>query len=217
VLLLHSPENNYVYRTLQVRLWVPAIAAAALVAACLGPARSTTLVPSQTIKAGTRIACVLDKEVDSRDLKYGDEFKLRVVDTAHPALAGAKIEGTVTEVQQPSGINRARVRFFLTSIHFPNGSHKPISAYVVNRRVSPYNPAAVQAARNMPPPMPHGVTTPGPVAWQMNFGGGGPPTVSNRPSGTLGGTVYATSANEPIIVPAGTSVTIELQQDLTIP
>jgi hypothetical protein len=201
--------------TLQARLWVPAIAVA-LCAGWLAPAGSTTLVPSQTIRAGTRIACVLDKGVNSANLKYGDEFKLRVVDTAHPALTGAKIEGTVTEVQQPSGINRASVRFFLTSIHFPNGSHKPISAYVVNRRVTPYNPAAVQAVRNMPPTMPNGTRTPGPVAWQMNFGGG-PPTVSNRPSGTLGGTVYAVSANEPIIVPAGTSVTVELQQDLTIP
>jgi hypothetical protein len=205
-----------VCQTLQARLWVPAIAVA-LCAGWLAPAGSTTLVPSQTIRAGTRIACVLDKGVNSANLKYGDEFKLRVVDTAHPALTGAKIEGTVTEVQQPSGINRASVRFFLTSIHFPNGSHKPISAYVVNRRVTNYNPAAVQAVRNMPPPMPNGTRTPGPVAWQMNFGGGGPPTVSNRPSGTLGGTVYAVSANEPIIVPAGTSVTVELQQDLTIP
>jgi hypothetical protein len=195
---------------------VPAIAVA-LCAAWLGPAGSTTLVPSQTIRAGTRIACVLDKEVDSANLKYGDEFKLRIVDTAHPALTGAKIDGVVTEVQQPSGINRARVRFFLTSIHFPNGLHKAISAYVLNRRVTPYNPAAVQASRNMPPPMPNGVRTPGPVAWQMNFGGGSAPSVSTRPSGTLGGTVYAMSANEPIIVPAGTSVTIELQQDLTIP
>jgi hypothetical protein len=205
-----------VCRTLQARFLVPAIAAA-IIAACLEPARSTTVVPSQTIRAGTRIACVLDKGVNSATLKYGDEFELRIVDTAHPALTGARINGTVTEVQQPSGINRARVRFFLTSIHFPNGAHKPISAYVVNRRVTPYNPAAVQAARNMPPPMPNGVRTPGPVAWQMNFGGGGPPSVSTRPSGPLGGTVYALSANEPIIVPAGTSVTIELQQDLTTP
>lgn len=203
-------------RTLQARFSVAAILVA-LCAAWVAPALSTTLVPSQTIKAGTRIACVLDKEVDSANLKYGDEFRLRIVDTAHPALVGAKIHGYVTEVRQPSGIDRAKVTFFLTSISFPNGSHKPISAYVLNKRVTPYNPAALQAARNMPPPMPNGVVTPGPVAWQMNFGGGSKPSVSNRPSGTLGGTVYAASAHEVIMVPAGTSVTVELQQDLTIP
>lgn len=205
------------YRTLQARFWAAAIFVA-LCAAWGVPARSTTLVPSQTIRAGTRIACVLDKEVDSANAKYGDEFQLRVVDTAQPALVGAKIHGSITEVRQPSGIERAKITFFLTSIYFPNGSHKPISAYVLSKRVTQYNPAAVQASRQMPiAPMPHGVTTPGPVAWQMNFGGGSKPSVSTRPSGTLGGIVYAVSNNEPIVARAGTPVTIELQQDLTIP
>jgi hypothetical protein len=185
----------------------------------LTPARATTFVPSQTFRAGTRIACVLDKAVSSATAKYGDEFKLRVVDTSHPALVGSKVIGYVAEVQQPSGLNRAKMSFFLTSIVLTNGTKKSISAYVVNKRVVNYNPAAQQAARQpMMPPMPNGVTTPGPVAWQMNIGGGnGGVSVSNRPSGLLGGTVYAENDHEQIVVPAGTSVTIELQQNLTIP
>jgi hypothetical protein len=69
----------------------------------------------------------------------------------------------------------------------------------------------------MPPPVPNGVLTPGPIAWQMNFGGGSKPSVSTRGTGTLGGTIYAQSAGEPIVIASGAAVTVELQQDLTIP
>jgi hypothetical protein len=177
-------------------------------------------VPSQTFRAGTRIACVLDKTFNSTTAKYGDEFKLRVVDTSHPALEGSKIVGYVTEVRQPSGTSRAMVRFFLTSIHLANGSSKPITAYVVNKGVVPFNPTSNSSSARVNQAMlamPHGFTTPGPVAWQMSFGSGSKPSVSNAPAGTAGGTVYARDAREPIIVPAGTSVIVELQQPLTIP
>jgi hypothetical protein len=208
-----------VFRILQANA-----AGAALIALCWStPAYATTFVPSQTFRAGTRIACVLDKSMNSANLKYGDEFELRVVDTSHPALVGARILGYITEVTQPSGLSRAKVTFFLTAIRLPNGTKKPITAFVLNKGVVPYNPAAQQAARAQlaAPPMPNGFTTPGPVAWQMTIGGssgsGGGVTIANRTTGTAGGTVYARNAREPIIVPAGTSVTVELQQPLTIP
>ncbi|MGA7356030.1 MAG: hypothetical protein WA431_01220 [Candidatus Cybelea sp.] len=183
-------------------------------------ARATTIVPSQTFKAGTRIATAVDETLNSTSMKYGAQFKLRIVDTAHPSLNGAEIIGYIGDVTQPSGANRARVTFFLTSIKLRNGTTKPISAFVLSRRVTPYDPGAVaQMRRQMiaAPPMPNGTVTPGPVAWQMTFNGGGSPTISTRPSGLLGGTVTAAGANEPIVVPAGTPVTVELQQPLTIP
>ena len=67
------------------------------------------------------------------------------------------------------------------------------------------------------PPMPNGTVTPGPIAWQMRIGGGGSPSISNRPTTTVGGYVYAATAHEPIVVPSGQSVTIQLQQDLKVP
>ena len=163
---------------------------------------------------------MLDKEFDSATAKYGIQFKLRVVDTSHPALVGAKIHGYVADVTQPSGMTKAKVSFFLTSIHLTNGTNKPISAYVVNKRVVQYNPASQYTQRQQLSPMagvPNGTVTPGPIAWQMNMGGGQPSSISNRSSGLLGGTVYAANTHEPIIVPAGTPVTVELQQPLTIP
>jgi hypothetical protein len=183
-------------------------------------ARATTLVPSQTFKAGTRIATAVDQTLNSAQMKYGVEFKLRIVDTTLPALNGGEIIGYIGDVTQPSGGTRARVTFFLTSIKLPNGTKKSISAYVLSRRVTPYNPGAVAEMRRQmiaAPPMPNGTVTPGPVAWQMNFNGSGSPQISTRPSGLLGGTVTAGGANEPIVVPAGTPVTVELQQPLTIP
>jgi hypothetical protein len=206
-----------VFQTLQPKL-LGIVGLLGICAASLAPVGATTFVPSETFRAGTRIACVLDKSVNSTTAKYGDEFELRVVDSSHPALAGAKIIGYVSEVDKPSGLDRAKLTFFLTSIRLSNGTKKPISAYVVNKRVVNYNPVAQQSVRQpMTAPMPNGVVTPGPVAWQMNIGGNGSVSVSNRPSGLLGGTVYAQNAHEPIVVPAGTSVTVELQQPLTIP
>lgn len=209
---------SYVFRTSPARLSAFAVALT-LSAISLAPAGATTFVPSQTYKAGTRIACVLDETINSATAKYGDKFKLRIVDTSHPALVGGHITGWVTEVSQPSGISRAKLSFFLTTLHLANGTKKSISAIVLNRRVVKYDPGTLRAARNqMPPAMVAGMVTPGPVAWQMNFGGGSSsPTVQNRSSGTLGGTIYAESSSEPIVIPAGASVTVELQQDVTIP
>jgi hypothetical protein len=207
--------SSSVFRTLQAK--ATAVAAVCVAVASFAPANATTYLPSQTFRAGTKIACVLDESINSTTAKYGDKFKLRVVDTSHAALVGSHITGWVTEVTQPSGMDRAKLTFFLTTIHLSNGTKKSISAYVVNKRVTPYNPGAVQAMRNAPPPMPNGVLTPGPVAWQMNFAGSAKPSISTRPSGSLGGTIYAQNAHEPIVIPAGQSVTIELQQDLTIP
>jgi hypothetical protein len=208
---------SYVFQTLQARTLASAVAVT-LCALSSAPANATTYIPSQTIRAGTKIACVLDESFNSTNAKYGDKFKLRVVDTSHPGLAGSEVIGYVSDVTQPSGLNKAKVSFFLTSIHLSNGEKKSITAYVVNKRVVQYDPAAMQAYRQqMSAPMPNGVVTPGPIAWQMKIGGGGSPTISNRPSGLVGGTIYAQSSHEPIVIPANTSVTIELQQDLTIP
>jgi hypothetical protein len=211
-------ESSCVYRTLQAKA---ALAFAALVSLNFAaPAGANTLVPSQTIRAGTKIATALDETLSSATLKYGDSFKLRVIDTSHPVLDGAEIVGYIGDVEQPSGMNPAKVTFFLTSVHLRNGTSKPISAYVVSKRVTPYDPAGVQQARRQmmaAPPMPNGTVTPGPIAWQMKVGASGPATISTRPSGLLGGIVYAGSAHKPIVVPAGTPVTVELQQNLTIP
>jgi hypothetical protein len=207
--------SSCVFRTLRAKGTVAA-GALALCAASLAPADAVTYLPSQTFRAGTKIACVLDEYVNSATLKVGTDFKLRVVDTAHPALHGAEIHGFVTDVTQPAGTNRARIGFLLRSIHLRNGRTKPIRAYVVNRGVVQYNPAAQQAAHHQSPMMPMGTVTPGPIAWQMRFAGG-PPSVGEKPNGAVGGYVYAAQGNEPIIVRAGTAVTVELANDLTIP
>jgi hypothetical protein len=210
-------ENSYVFQTSQAKT---ALAAALLIAFALSvPAGATTLIPSQTIHAGAKIKCVLDSPVNSATAKYGDKFRLRVVDPSYPALEGAEVHGWLTEVEQPSGMNRAKIAFLLTTIHLRNGTKKPISAYVVNKGVVQYNPKAQEAVRQpMMAPMPNGFTTPGPIAWQMRapLGGGGV-SVSNRATGSLGGYIYASNPHEAIVIPSGTGVTIELQQSLTIP
>jgi hypothetical protein len=208
-------ENNYVYRTSLNKV------AAVVLATSLFPASAgaTTFVTSQTYKAGTRIACVLDEHLDSSKLAYGDKFKLQVVDVNFPALHGAKIIGYITDVRQPHGVDRARVGFMLTSIHLSNGEKKSISATVLSKRVVPMNPTGQYASRQQLSPMagvPYGTVTPGPIAWQMRIGNG-PSSVQSPASQNLGGYVYATSNGEPIVVNAGTPVTVELSANLTVP
>ncbi len=208
-------ENNYVYRTSLIK------AAAVLLAAAIVPtaAGATTLVPSQTYKSGTKIACVLDEHLDSAKLAYGDKFKLRIVDPNFPALQGSQIIGYITDVRQPHGVDRARVGFMLTSIHLSNGEKKSMSATVVSKRVVPINPSAQYASRQQLSPMagvPYGTVTPGPIAWQMRIGNG-PSSVRSPASQNLGGYVYATSNNEPIVVNAGTPVPVELSANLSVP
>ncbi|HEY1883532.1 MAG TPA: hypothetical protein VGG51_10885 [Candidatus Cybelea sp.] len=206
------------YQTLRTKA---AVAAGAFVLLCgsLAPAGATTFTSSQTLKSGTRIACVLDEHMDSSKLKYGDKFTLRVTDTSHPVLAGSEIIGYITEVRQPGGANRARVGFMLTAIKLSNGKKKSISATVISKRVVPINPGAQSASRQQLSPMagvPYGTATPGPIAWQMNIGSG-PSNVNTSSSPNLGGYVYAMNSNEPIVVNAGTPVTVELTESLTVP
>ncbi len=210
--------SSYVFRILQAKAALTAALVLVAVAFSL-PASAVQLVPSQTFKSGTRIACTLDELMDSSKLSYGDTFKLRVVDTTHPPLNGSEITGYITAVKKPSGAEQGHVGFFLTSIRLPNGTKKPITAYVVNRRVTQYNPAAQYAQRQQLSPAagrPYGSVTPGPVAWQMNMGSG-PSTVSTHHSQSLGGYVYASASQWPIIVQPGTPVTVELAANLTVP
>jgi hypothetical protein len=207
-------ENSFVYRTLPVRFAAVLAAAAVLLAS----ADATTFVQSQTFKAGTKIACVLEETVNSAQLSVGSEFRLRVVDTAHPVLVGAVIRGFITDVTQPSGLNRARIGFLLYTIKLTDGKVKNIQAYVVNRAVVAYNPAAQYEQRQQAPSgLPYGTVTPGPIAWQMRIGSGGPSTVSRTSSPSLGGYVYAKNSHEAIVAPAGISVTVELAGALTVP
>lgn len=205
------------YRILQAKAPLAATVVLVLLALALGvPARAVQVQPSQTIKSGTKIACVLDENLDSSKMSYGDKFKLHVVDTSIPVLQGSEIIGYITDVKKPSGVEQGKVGFFLTTIKLPNGEKKPITAYVVNRRVTQYNPAAQQASRQtLAAPMPNGFTTPGPVAWQMNIRPGAPSTVHQYQSQSLGGYVY--TSKWPITVTSGTSVTVELGANLTIP
>lgn len=192
--------------------------ATAICASSFAPAGAVNYSASQTIKAGTKIACVTGAAFNSANAKYGDTFELRVVDTSHPVLEGSNVLGYITDVRQPSGVNRARVGFWLTSIRLTNGKKKTISAFVVSKRVVAMNAGADYAShQQMQPVLPVGTVTPGPIAWQMRIGGGDKPQISNHPSGLLGGYIYATNSHETIMIPAGQSVTVQLQQDLTIP
>jgi hypothetical protein len=187
-------------------------AAAALIAFVLGV---TTLTQPITLRSGTRIACVMQTAVDSATAQAGDTFTLDVNDPSQPALAGARIRGHITSAHGPRGIHPAEIAFLFDSIRFASGARVPIRAYVVSRNVVRRD--ATGPGAPLPPPGPVRLpNTVGPpnqntMVWQTTLGPksqGGPQT---------GGTAYAQARNQPLVVQAGTPVTLELASDLQVP
>jgi hypothetical protein len=172
-----------------------------------------------TIPRGTDVRCVLAQAVNSATLRVGSSFELRVDDPNQPALAGAAIHGTVTDVAGPGGLTRARIGFTLLYIRFANGTRGTIHANILSKNVTQTNTAVArkEAVKFALPPMPNGTVTPGPIAWQMHFRRDEAPSVSPPPAGNSSGYVYAQSSNENIVVPPGALVTIQLTSDLTVP
>jgi hypothetical protein len=178
----------------------------------------TTLQQPVTLKAGTRIACVMQTAVNSSTASAGDTFKLRVNDPAFPQLAGAVIHGHVTHVYPPHGFERAEIAFLFDNIVFASGARVPIRAFVVSRNV------VQRTASAQPPPSLYGpVTMPNTVGppnqstmvWSTNIGS----RSSSAPSQTAqtGGYAYAADRHKPIVVQAGTPVNLQLASDLQTP
>jgi hypothetical protein len=174
---------------------------------------------SRTVPAGTKIRCVLAENVDSRTLTAGTGFLLRVDDPQQAVLDGAWIKGHVTDVQQPHGLDRARIGFVLSNIRLRNGQRTTIHAEVLGQNVTQVDMAVVKREREkfLLPQLPVGTVTPGPVAFSITFREGSRPSVTPPPSAANGGYVYAAKSNENIVIPAGTPVTIKLTSNLALP
>ncbi len=183
-----------------------------LIAVVLGV---TTLTQPVTLKAGTKIACIMQTPVDSRTAQAGDTFTLHVNDPSEPVLAGARINGHITRVNGPFGMQPAEIAFLFDSITFASGAKEPIRAFVVSRNVVQRN--ATGPGAPVPPPgpvrMPNTVGPPNQstMAWSTQLG---PKT---QQTAQTGGFAYATSTKKPLVVQAGTPVTIDLASDLQVP
>ncbi len=179
----------------------------------------TTLQQPTTLKAGTRIACVMVTAIDSSTAQAGDTFKLRVTDPAYPSLDGSIIHGHITHVYQPRGFDRAEIAFLFDNVVFPSKSREPIRAFVVSRNVV----QRTATGPGVPGPPPGPVTMPNTVGppnqstmvWSMNLNLHG----STAPSQTAqtGGYAYAPEGHRPIVVQAGTPVTLQLASELQTP
>jgi hypothetical protein len=187
-------------------------AALVLVLAAAGSAATT-------IPSGTKILCVLKHGVKSTTAVVGNDFSLIVDDPAQPALEGAAVHGTITDVAGPGGTSRARIGFILSYIKFKNGTRGSIHANVVSKNVVQSNTAVArqEALKFSLPQMPSGAVTPGPVVWQIHFRRDAAPSVTPPPVGNTSGYVYAQKSNENIVIPPGSPVTIQLTSDLTAP
>jgi hypothetical protein len=185
---------------------------------------ATTLTQPTTLKANTRIACVMETAINSSTAQAGDTFKVRVNDPTFPTLAGAVIHGHITHVYQQHGLDRAEIAFLFDNIVFSNGASVPIRAFVVSRNVvqrtatGPGTPSLIG-----PVSMPNTVGPPNQstMAWSMNIDlhSGRSSSGSSPPSQTAqtGGFAYASERGKPIVVRAGTPATIQLASSLQTP
>ncbi len=201
-----------------MRSFCSATAAVILGTLSLWHASTALAVTNQTLTlpAGTKIRAILAQGVDSRTLEVGTNFVLRIDEPKQPALDGAEIVGHVTDVAQPSGLDRAEIGFVFDYIKFNDGKREPIRAEVVNASVTNFDSARKEAAK-FSIPVPNGQVTPGPILFQITFSPGAAPSITPPPSGLSGGYLYAASSHENITVPAGTPTTIRLTSSLTVP
>jgi hypothetical protein len=175
----------------------------------------TTLSQPVTLKTGTKISCILQTDVDSRTAQAGDVLTLHVNDPSQPGLAGARINGHITRVNGPFGMQPAEIAFLFDSITFASGAKEPIRAFVVSRNVVQRN--ATGPGAPVPPPgpvrMPNTVGPPNQstMAWSAQLG---PKT---QQTSQTGGYAYAASVKKPLVAHAGTPVTIDLASDLQVP
>jgi hypothetical protein len=179
----------------------------------------TTVPHPTTIKAGTRIACVMETSVNSSTAQGGDTFTLRLTDPSLPYLDGSIIHGHITRVYPPRGTSRAEIAFLFDTIVFPNKTREPIRAFVVSRNV------VQRTATSATPPSLYGpVTMPNTVGppnqstmvWSKSFTvsrGSSPPAQTAQ----TGGYAYAADAHKQLVVQAGTPVTLQLASDLQTP
>jgi len=175
----------------------------------------TTLTQPTTLKAGTKIAVVMQNPIDSSTAQAGDTFTLDVHDPSLPGLAGAKIKGHITRVYAPRGFQPAELAFLFDSITFASGAKEPIRAYVLSRNIVQRN--ATGPGAPLPPPgpvaMPNTVGPPNQstMVWSTQLG---PKT---QQTAQTGGYAYASDRHKPLVIQAGTPGTIELASDLQVP
>lgn len=179
----------------------------------------TTIQHPTTLKAGTRLACVMETAVDSSTAQAGDTFTLRVTDPSYPLLVGAVIHGHITHVYAPHGLERAEIAFLFDTIVFPNKTREPIRAFVVSRNV--VQRTATGPGAPLPPPGPVSLpNTVGPpnqstMVWSMNVSLQG--VAAPAQTAQTGGYAYASDRRKPIVVQVGTPVTLQLASDLQTP
>jgi hypothetical protein len=169
----------------------------------------TTTQHPTVVKAHTRLACVLVTAVNSSTAQSGDTFKLRVEDPNYPYLRGSIIEGHVTRVWQPRGLQRAEIAFLFDDITFVNHDKQPIRAYIISANVT-------QRTTQTPGPGPNpALNVPGPNPSTMIWS----TTIGPKPaqSSQTGGYAYASRNGAPLVVQAGAPVTVELASDLQTP
>ena len=182
---------------------------------------ATTLTQPITLKANTRINCVMETAVNSSTAHAGDTFTLRVNDPSYPSLAGAIIHGHITHVYQPHGFDRAEIAFLFDDIVFADKARSPIRAFVVSRNV--VQRTATGPGAPLPPPgpvsMPNTVGPPNQstMVWSMNMNLGGGSSGGPSQTAQTGGFAYASARHKPIVVQVGTPVTIQLASSLQTP
>ena len=141
----------------------------------------TTLTQPTTLKAGTKIACVMQTAVDSRTAQAGDTFTLSVNDPSQPvACRRASFKGHITHVYQPHGFERAEIAFLFDTIVSRTGRKGTDSSVCASRATSCSAMPRAQAHRYLRRDRSRMPNTVGPpnqstMVWSMthDLGGGG--------------------------------------------
>lgn len=167
-----------------------------------------------TAPAGTVIAIEFEDTLSSHETPAGTPFVAEVVDPvivdgATVIPAGAAVLGRVTEARKPKGVGgRAKLSLDFHTLELADGQSAPISAVFAARGKSEAGKDAAIIG---------GSTLGGAILGEAIDGGGnGDGDVIGGIVGAIGGTIGAVKTKgKPVLVPAGTVMSIELGRSVT--
>jgi len=187
------------------RLIIPAFVAA--LAACVAAAAADSGV---TLYAGAQLNATMDQSLSSKTAKVGDTFTMSVVPpypSGNTLFAGSQIQGVVTSVQRAGQGTKPQIGMQLQYLRLSDGTVANISGTVTSaqQKSSAANSVGKTALGAL------GGMLIGNAIGQTLFHTGGGGAV-----GFIGGALLGANNKEDVTIPQGSTVTMQLNEDVTI-
>jgi hypothetical protein len=172
------------------------------------PIGSPRAAAADAIPEGATIAGNLSTDLDSGKVQAGDAFSLLIVrpyPNGDPSYAGAVVRGHIARVIKAGQGRKPEIDFAFDSIVLADGSSSPLTGHVLAVTPKKKSAALTQAAGAG-----IGMLVGNFIGKKLGTGLGGL-------AGAIGGFVYASNHKSDFVVPRGSLVTLQTDQEVPRP